>query len=160
MVRAEVRAGLELSEYRGKKLIDIMQPLRMAQRDYLMLVLIGTNKEEALEIVQRQKNTLDYWEKANDRRFKDIERFVLSNREEYIEEAAREYARIIRAKSILALARLADKALDWESVGNADKAYVFGALKELKNIGIGKELERGSGGSYEELILKKRVEIK
>ena len=160
MVRAEVRVGLELAEYKGKRLIDIMQPLRMAQRDYLMLVLIGTNKEEALEIVERAKPTLDYWEKANDRSFKDIERFVLSNREEYIDEAAREYARIIRAKSILALARLADKALDWGSVENADKAYVFGALKELKNLGIGKELERGSGGSYEELILRKRVETK
>ena len=149
-----------VERYKGLPLIDILQPLRIAQRDFLMLVLVGANKEDAAEIIERNKFTVKQWHTDNINGFKDIGTYLLENREEYIEEAAREYARIIRAKSILALARLADRALDWGSVKPGDKAYVFGALKELKGLGLGKVSKEGAGGSYEELILKKRVEIK
>ncbi len=138
--------------YKDLPLVDIIRPLRDQQRDYLFLKLVGMNNADAVQLIDRSSKTVEYWRDNNNKDFESIENFLMANKEKYVEDAAREYARIKRAKAILALAFIADKAFDWDNLDKVDKQSVLTALRELKDIG-----GDGKKGSipYEEMILRR-----
>lgn len=138
--------------YKDTPLIEIISSLRNEQRDFLYLRLIGMNRNDALDIVDRTSQTLQDWRGRSDGDFDIIEKFLMVNKEKYIEEAAKEYARVKRAKAILGLALIADKAFKWDELDKVDKQSVLTALRELKDIGgDGKK----GGIPYEEMILRR-----
>ena len=143
---------------KGKGLREIIAPLKAEQRDFLFLRLLGLKVNKALLKVDRSQGGLEKWRMANIRGFDEIEEYLEENREEYIEEIAERYGKMVRARAILALAQLGERALDWEKVAEKDKRYVFGALQELKR--LGSEKGNSSGGeSYEEIILKRHRKL-
>ena len=144
--------GTQVAVYEGMSLVDIIRPLRNEQRDFLFLELVGVNKADALELIDRSSESLRKWREYNDREFDVIETHLILYKERYIEDAAREYARIRRAKAILALGFIADKAFKWDTLDKVDKQSVLTALRELKDIGI--EGKKGST-PYEEMILRR-----
>lgn len=147
-----VKEKAEVSIYKDLPLVDIIRPLRDQQRDYLFLKLVGMNNADAVELINRSSKTVEFWRDNNNKDFGVIEDFLMANKEKYVEEAAREYARIKRAKAILALAFIADMAFDWKELDKVDKQSVLTALRELKDIG-----GDGKKGAipYEEMILRR-----
>ena len=131
---------------------EIIHPLRNEQRDFLYLRLVGMNRLDALEVIDRTAPTLTQWRERDDNGFRSIEKFLLDNKERYVEDAAREYAKLKRAKAILALSFIADKAFKWDTLDKVDKQSVLTALRELKDIGVD-----GKKGNipYEEMILRR-----
>ncbi len=132
--------------------MEIIKTLRNEQRDFLFLELVGVNKADALQLIDRTSNAVKKWRDDNNKDFEVIENYLMSNRDKYYEVAAQEYAKIKRAKALLALAFIADMAFDWKALDKVDKQSVLTALRELKDIG-----GDGKKGAipYEEMILRR-----
>ncbi len=147
-----LKESREVAIYKDLPLVDIIRPLRDQQRDYIFLKLVGMNNADAVDLIDRSSKTVERWRQLNDQEFEAIESYLMSNKEKYVEDAAREYARIKRAKAILALAFIADKAFEWDTLDKVDKQSVLTALRELKDIG-----GDGKKGAipYEEMILRR-----
>ena len=92
------------------KLEDILAPLSSSQRQYICLRLIGMSNEEARVTITRRPDTIDQWLVQED--FKEVQNYVLSNKEVFKAEALAVWAVSLTAKARYFLEALLETGLN------------------------------------------------
>ena len=146
-----------LDDFKSKNLVDILDPLDKAQRDFLALRLAGVGVREAGRIVGRKENAISVWRCAVDPYFKAVEQYVLANKEQYLSTATKIYLDDLGIKARIILNNLIEMGMDWEKIKSKDKYFVMKAI-EL-TIRLQSTVSIHKRETYEEVLgrLKERV---
>ncbi len=143
-------------EWKGKSLVEILGGLCKSQQEYICLRLRGMGSEEAIKVINRKIGTLvEVWTKEE--AFNDIFWWLYNNpeRERYAQEALVIFTGNLSVKAQELLNNLLDMGIErWEGLDKTDKSSVMRAIDIVtKKGGEGRE-----GGSYEEIIMRRRLE--
>lgn len=129
-----------------KRLDVLLGPYGVKQRDYLMLRLFGSSREEAQKVV----GGVD----VEGGQFQTVEQYVMGMPEVYREQAKEMYVGALTGPVLFTITTIAMKGQKWEEVEKEDKPYVKWALDLLAELTL-----KGEGGKkkgYEEQLREMR----
>ena len=146
-------------ELPAQKLEDVLAPLNSAQRQYICLRLIGMNPEEARVTLSRRPATIDRW--LVEPNFRELEDFVVANRERFKGDALQVWATSLTAKARYFLEALIEEGLNQITKEHKDLGLLKLATTAaglLNRISEPKTKEKGSYDNrvIEEFILRRQ----
>ena len=161
-VKSEERKSEALSleeriEAEGKTFEELMKPLRYRQREFLVLRLMGIERNIVLRRIERKYATYNAWARGEE--FRKAERLFLGLRERYIEDALGWFIlHKARPEAIAILGMLLRKGLDsWDILDKGDKQSILKAVELVMKFDT--IIEGGKAVSYEEMIIKLRKQM-
>ena len=140
----------ELTIYQGKNFVELIKPFSKAQQDYLYLRVMGFPIKRAMELSDRQKDTVKVW-RMDDPDFKCVEEYLIENQKLYREEALTYFNQFGGDSVHYGLMSLAERINDWDTVEQRDKPYIMKAVELISKMRPGSTKE-----GYEEWLLRIR----
>ena len=142
---------MEVTEYKGLGLSEILAPLTKGQRAYLSLQVMGLEEEDALNLLKFTKETVRGW--LYEEAFKVRREWLLTHPEKFEEQAMVAFVNGMQYGALVVLGNLVEMGKDWEGIKAGDKKYIMQAIGLVSKIGT----KPKSGDSYDEWL--KRVTI-
>ena len=148
-----------MEETQITRLEDVLAPLNSTQRQYICLRLIGMNPEEARVTLSRRPATIDRW--LVEPNFRELEDFVVANRERFKGDALQVWATSLTAKARYFLEALIEEGLNQITKEHKDLGLLKLATTAaglLNRISEPKTKEKGSYDNrvIEEFILRRQ----
>jgi hypothetical protein len=154
-----VPVSADVVVYEKKPLVEVFEGLTKYQAMYLSLILRGMTRREAKELVGLRSQTMAWW--TGQEEFQAFVRWAMSPdvREKYSEEAMTIFAKGLSLKAQEFIDFLINKGLfQWETVGIEERKIIMQAVNIAAKRGEYAGKTTGEPGSFEELIMRRRIE--